>query len=1226
MDSTTSLIVPVQVDTLLVNKRVRANEPFRRWYPDFERLDQREAPEPDPFGSASSDKPGLGAHVHWQLPDALRRGEQDGPAGRVEFRYVPNRWLVVRYSRPATAPGATPTAAGWVVDSDFLDDDEGTSAFLDPAAPGLVPAWIGRAVPVTTEPFDGRVSDTPFLTAVGPGLPTFSAFQPYNENVFSLHDPLTGLTEPSLIGYAVVGWYSDPEWDILHAPPGGDVRAWLDTLRWATTDPALTPTRSYCAGTSLGLRWDPDGDRPTPDRKPDDINAIDIAVGHVAPDAATALTPAALDDPEAALLWEAFGYDLLDVLDEDGESALDQALRRTWFGAEEGGHRWRVVDRPRPPGGERRQRAAREITAEREWLDGLNRAQSDHDTALRELAHLQRRLYGLWWLRGRRTRPPGWDTLCDARLDPAAADSLATDVRTATEALFGADGLRSKVPWGDTAGELAGRIAEFAEGHIAPDRELQRCPEPSFHSTPDPSIVVRGARLDRPLTDEDALPCRTAAETVTGVVIDGAMAPAPAEPPAPRLGGVPGQDVIAALLKEFFLLDRAALSGDDLEQAIADPGTRVRGSVARWTRPWEQPWSPLHLVWKTDCHPTPYHSAGTDHWSFDGTRYTWDGTGAVDPATLTGRALLNPLLPFNTRSRLTQHIRTHPRGPVAELAALRERTAEDDELSQRIDGVNLWLAQHSPAFNLRTDLVDTSSSRVPLSEVPDPGPVSEPPREFRPVRAGQLAFEQLHVIDRFGRSLAVISPDNHLQYAVKRADSVVPDIPVNEENAYRYIQLPPRLLQPARLRFDFVSAADDHRRIVADDGPEAADGDTPVCGWLIVNRLADSLLVHAPDGTALGEIRAVLDTAHRRAADWDPLPGSPYPEAGDGTGPGREFRQDLPHLHGFVTGLLDGGPDAFDALLATVDSALSATAPQGEDTSLAALVGRPMALLRGRVRLELDGPAMTASSWEEVLAPSAPEFTEYRWNVRLGAGDIVSDGLAGFFTGTDYTTLHTVAERPSAGPAGPPDPDRDGDGERAGGGPGAPGYTVPIDGREIALRARPARGDHSPEGSREDEDTAWLTLLADPWAAVHAVSDILPVARLELPETWVRTPLGRVRLAFRTGPLLAGVRKVPGAEGAEGAEGAGGARGEEGAEAVDHLVMPHPSGRRGTWSWAEPAPGSGGAGDWTTLPLAPPDPALALSDTTPAARSGYLRLSGALDESGSGEQPPGSSA
>ncbi|WP_231406134.1 hypothetical protein [Streptomyces clavuligerus] len=1058
-----------------------------------------------------------------------------------------------------------------------------------------MPAWIGRAVNITAAPFDGRTTDTPFLTAVGPGLPTFSAFQPYNENVFSLHDPLTDLTGPFLISYTVVGWYSDERWDILRAPSGGGIRDRLAELRWATTDPDLAPTRSYYAGTSLGLHWDLElAAFPTPDRKPDDINAIDVAVGHVAPDAATALTPAALGDPEAALLWEAFSYDLLDVLDEDGEGALDQALRRTWFGAEDGGHRWRVVDRPRPPGQRRRQRAERETAAERQWLAGLNRAQSAHDQALRDLAALQRRLYGLWWLDGsRKEKPDGWAERCAAQLDPADPDSLASGVRTAADGLFGPDGLRSQIPWGDTAEELAARIAEFAEGNIAPDRELQRCPEPPFHSTPDPSIVVRGARLDRPLTDEKDLPCRTVGETVTGIVIGGAMTPAPPAPPVPRLDGLPGADVLAALLKEFFLLDRAALSDDDLEAALGDD-SRVQGTLAPWTRTWEQPWSPLHLIWKTDCHPTPYRSEGEDHWSFDGTRYRWDGTGAVAPSTLTGRALLNPLLPFNTRSRLAQHIRTHPRGPVAGLTALREAASEDDELSQRIDGVNLWLAQHAPAFNLRTPLVDTGLSRVPLSEVPDPGPLDGPPRDFRPVRAGQVAFEQLHVIDRFGRSLTVISPDNMLSYAVKRADSVVPDVPVNEENEYRYVQLPPRLLQPARLRFDHVSALDDDRLIEVEDGPAEAAGDTPVCGWLIANRLSHSLLVHGPDGAALGEIRAVLDTAHRRTTDWDPLPGSPYPQTGADTPGGHAFQQALPHLHGFVTGLLDGGPDAFDALLATVDSALSATAPQGEDTSLAALVGRPMALLRSRVRLELDGPAMTASSWEEVLSPTEPEFTGYRWNVRLGAGDIVSDGLAGFFTGTDYTTLHTVAE------------------------PGTPGYAVPIDGREIALTARPASGDHPPGGARREEesDTAWLTLLADPWAAVHAVSDILPVARLELPETWVRTPLGRVRLSFRMGPLFAGVREVPG---------------EEGAEPVEHLVMPGPSGRRGTWSWAEPAPVGGGgagdgAGDWTTRPLAPPDPPLALTDTTPAARFGFLQLSGALDEPDGDGRRNGSSA
>lgn len=1210
MSTPAPLIVPVQVDALLVNKRVRDNETFRRWYPDFERLDQRRQPEPDPFSSASSDKPAHGVHVQWQLPDALRHGQQDGPAGQILFPHVPNRWLIVRYSRPSDRPEAHPDATGWVVDSDYLNDDDGTSAFLDPWAEGLEPAWIGRAQNIDDSPFDGRPSERPFLTAVGPGLPTFSAFQPYNENVFSLHDPLTDLPGPLLLSYAVIGWYSAPDWDILHAPPGGDVRALLESLRWSTTDPAAAPTRSYYTGTTLHLPWDLNGPRPAPDGKPD-IRDVDVAVGHIAADAETALHPAAIADPEAALLWEAFGYDLLDVLDEDGESALDQALRRTWFGAAEGGYRWRIVDRPAPAGeAPRRQRGDREIARERDWLATLNATQARHDAALRQLAHAQRRLYGLWWLRGRTQRPAGWDARCDIELDPDHSGSLAEEVKDTFAAVFDPGGLRSRIPWGDTATELAAAVAEYAHRQeLDPDRELQRCAEPAFHSTPDPSVIVRGAGLDRPLTDEDTLPCRTVGETVTGIVLGGEMTGPPTEPPAPVLTGLPAPELLTTLLGEFFLLDRAAATPgaepDDtaLDDALRTPHTHVRGTLAPWTRPWAQPWSPLHLIWKMNCHSTPYRSEGQDNWSFDGTRYRWQGTGAAPaPGTLTGRAMLNPLPGFKTRARLAQHAQTHPGGPVDELLTLRAKAEEWDLLSQRIEGVNTWLAQHSPAFNLSTGLIDNRRSRVPLSEVPDPGPLTGPDREFQPVRAGQLAFEQLHVIDRFGRSLTVISPDNVAQYPVLRADSVTPDIPVNPENPYRFVELPPRLIQPARLRFDYVSALDDELRIDADDGPEAAAGQTPVCGWLLANRLTHSLLVHAPDGTALGEIRTVLDTGHRRISDWDPLPGSPYPELDPATPPGQDFARELPHLHGFVTGLLDGGPDAFDELLAAVDGALCASAPGGDDNSLAALVGRPMALLRSRVRFELDGPAMTASTWDEVIEPLDPEFTDYLWNVRLGAGDILSDGLAGFFVDRDYTRLHTIAE---------PEPER-----------AAPGYTVPINGREIALPARPVR---EPEPSRtrpatppsaESADTAWLTLLADPWAAVHAVSDILPVGRLLLPQTWVRGPLSRIKLSFRMGPLLAPVRAVPG---------------EEGAQPVHHLVTPGPSSSRGDWAWAEAASprapradtpaapdaarrSDGGPTDWTVLPLTPPDPVLALSDATPAARFGFLQLSGALDE------------
>ncbi|MGW7003829.1 hypothetical protein ACWGCW_13625 [Streptomyces sp. NPDC054933] len=1204
MSTQPPLIVPVQVDALLVNRRVRENETFRRWYADFGRLDDRYPPEPDPFGSAASGKPALGIHLQWLLPDALRRGRQDGPAGQVEFPYVPNRWLVVRYSRPKDQPAREPDAVGWIVDSDFLDEDDGESEFLDPWEPGLKPTLIGRVHELADGAWEEPAGRQPFLTAAGPGLPTFSMFQPYNESVFSMHDPLDGVDSPSALSYTVIGWYSDPNWDILSAPPDGDVRALLDSLRWSTTATTFRPARSFYAGSALHLPWDIDG-APPPSDKPElddtpDAPRVEVAVGHIATDAETALHPAALGDPEAALLWEAFSYDLLDILDEDGESALDEATRRTWFGAEPGGYTWRIIDRPAPaegaawPG-----RTPQQIAEERQWLDELNAAQAEYDAASRELAGLQRRLYGLWWLRGRTSRPAGWDARCDAQLRESDEGTVAWKVRQQLNALYEEDGLRDRIPLGDTPEELASAIEDYTrEHHLAPGRELQRVAEPTFHRTPDPSVIVRGAKLDRPLTSEDALPCRTSAETVTEIRIGDEMTSPPDAPPAPELTGLPERALLNALLAEFYLLDRAAVtpgSAPDttaLDDALADPVNNVTGTLDRWTRPWRQPWSPLLLIWKTACYRTPYQTNGVDHWRFDGTGYRWEGSGAADARTLTGRALLNPLPGFNSRARLAQHAATHPRGPVGKLLDLRRQAGEWDLLSQRIDGINEWLAQQTTSTNLAPagplgELTDTSLSRVSLSEVPEPGPASGTDTEFQPVRGAQLAFEQLHVIDRFGRSLAIISPDNAPSFPVRRADSVTPEIPVRPENPYRFVELPPRLLQPARLRFDFVSARDDHHRIDADAGPAEAAGETPVCGWLVVNRLNHSLLVHAPDGQGLGEIRIVLDTRHQQVTDWYPLPDSPYPDLTEGSPTEEEFATALPHLHGFVTQLLRGGETAFTELLAALDCSLSTTAPGGDDDSIAALAGRPVALLRARLRFELDGPPLTSSAWNDVVKPpesDEPEFIDYLWNVRLGAGDMLSDGLAGFFVGRAYGRLHTVAE-----------PEAD-----------SPEYVAPIDGHEIALPVRPA-----PSRTHDaDAPAAWVTLLADPWAAVHAVTDILPVGRLLLPPTWVREPLGRIKLSFRMGPLLAGTRLVPGAE-------------DE--PPVEHVVMPGPSGWRGTWEWVEPARvAKAGPTDWDTRPLTPPDSVLDLTDTTPAARTGFLQLADALGDSGTTQhrRPP----
>ncbi|GAA2924153.1 hypothetical protein GCM10020221_20190 [Streptomyces thioluteus] len=370
-DRDDALIVPVNVDALVVNEAVRERrgQGFRRWQPNFNLLRHNRTPEPDPFTdeekwnatekgeSDDAYKRHDGVYVRWELPDALRRGAAREPGGRAEFPLVPNRWLVVRQT------DGHPTAA-WVVESDFLDAKDGTSRFLHPVKPGvqdptvtpyrstIVTTKIGRAQDVGAggtawnEPADASRKEL-FLTAVGPGVMTFHVYQPYHENVFSLHDPLTGIDGSATLNYQVVGWYSDPAQEELRRRMGGagaTVDSVLAGLGWTVDDlpKGWTPDSTAYCGRAVGVRWTPDG-VPDSDRPEKGDVQDKIAVGSSADEAHAALIAHA-GGTDPALL-HALGGGLLDTLDgPDGAVKTAQALHKGWFRQLPGGYVWRLSD------------------------------------------------------------------------------------------------------------------------------------------------------------------------------------------------------------------------------------------------------------------------------------------------------------------------------------------------------------------------------------------------------------------------------------------------------------------------------------------------------------------------------------------------------------------------------------------------------------------------------------------------------------------------------------------------------------------------------------------------------------------------------------------------------------------------------------------------------------------------------------------------------------------
>ncbi|MET9520249.1 hypothetical protein [Streptomyces sp. NPDC002994] len=1133
------LVVPVEVSALAVNTHTQNTDGtfvFHRWHANFFLLqDNNLPPEPEPF--QIDDWPGTaerrGVYVKWQLPEALCNGRHDEQDGIQDFPLVPNRWLVVRYQAASRAVRA------WIVESDHLGVETGTVSYLAPEADEPTATRIGRRHDLTAqnpwrEPADARA---PFLTALGPGLLTFSAYQPYNENVFSVHDTLEDVSGGDRLSYYVAGWHADPTTDVLAGRGDGSLTDLLDDLEWLAPGAGSDVNRSLYTGCVLGIDWQPEGDIPESDIP--EAGQVAISIGNSTAEAMAGLTDEA-DGPDSfstdeARLMRAFALGTLNQLDRaDGDELTERTAHQSGFGPVPAGYVWRVVDRGDSaataslPAAER----ARERSLEQDVVAALNRAQAAHDAVARDLAAAQERLYLLWALSLAEKKPTDFQNRIDDELNPEFAEGTAGRVQEFSRELAEK---RAAIPWGTTPDELETSAAAYAAEHgMRSTHVLQRVPQPPHEEAADPVVLVQGAHLNAPLTRDSFLPCRTPDRLVTAV---GSLTAASVQADVDQVNTANLPEPVPGLLTEFFLLDRARAEGADLADAT--------GALPEYgTEPWRQPWEPLFLQWAVDYTALPYRDDQGEHWSFDGTRYRWGGTGEVpDPFVITGRQTLAPTAGHDLDGKIAVHA-AH-RSDLPDLRPLREEVRSVDMLSQRLDGLGAFLNQRDPRSTLCPtgplgEMVGHADHHAPvpgtLSSFPGRPPTSSP---FFELRTGQLAFTQLTVVDRFGRAVNLFDNPRHLELC--RPLSMVPDHPVDTTDTHRFVELSPRLLQPARLGFDFLSST-------GDDDVHLAPGANPVCAWIIHNRVDRTLACYDPAGHPWGELRTIMRGDGQKAVVWTPLPGSSVTTLD-------ELQAASPHAHHLLAAIASRGPAALDAVRAAVDDALATIDPDGpDDASLGYLLGRPLALVRASLDLQLCGPARTSVGWNEVLDPAdhPPAMPGWEWIVRLGLAKATDDGLVGYVLNEDYDHLETLTN-----------PTDD-----------AEGYLRWIAEDRLTL-------------AFAGTSTATVTLLLDPRATVHAVTDILPTTSVYVPQQYVADALARMAICFRTGPLLAPATADP-----------------------VTAVLPHPATATGTWTWTEPA----GTTTWRTLPVTVPDPtALPLGD--PEIRSGFLVLGDAADAS-----------
>lgn len=388
---------------------------------------------------------------------------------------------------------------------------------------------------------------------------------------------------------------------------------------------------------------------------------------------------------------------------------------------------------------------------------------------------------------------------------------------------------------------------------------------------------------------------------------------------------------------------------------------------------------------------------------------------------------------------------------------------------------------------------------------------------FLPYRSGSLQVTSLTLLDSFGRVTTLTPNQPYLSRSLTYSDNLArgqsadPDF---ETMAY----LPPRLSQPAQMHFRWLSAADDSVEM------NSHLSSNPICGWIVPNRVDQSLMIYDQGGNALGSINL--------SAEWMAAPGA-NPRLGPGQIP--DF-----HLREFVGSLIVRGQTPERAaylreyikdFFTAVNSSLPRIEPQAfaQYRALSVMIGRPLALVRANLGIRLEGGLKDNESYAaflntlyggreasnlDLLPPNPPTTNHYERvliPVRVGDRNRLSDGVVGYWNDLDLELSCQTFYSPKSD-AALLDASSTGKGERFG-----PPKILPFsDGSTPCNQLNlPAVG-----------DGVDLTLLIDPRCEVNVHCGLLPAKKLTIPSEFYTPSLKNMALTFLATPILTSTSQV----------------------------------------------------------------------------------------------------
>lgn len=1170
------LMVPVRVDALVLTENLKVTETSA----DFSRLPyfngQEDVNPRNPYISETVlGKPFQntnlnlepGVHLHWSLPDALTHGSQSG--NDIEFPTVPNRWLVTRLR--GQTPGNRTVEKQWVVQSDYLHPEgsrlqsDAITITYEPKSGEFQPfRYMGRVLPGGPETTEGSPRDEYLegLTAVGYGDPQFAAFYPNCYSVFGFRDEL-----PENIGkvvYEVIGWYGNGKSDHLknllaklEEPDKSSTEKILkqlkDFLQWKTiqinpNSQPKSPEEMLCYAR---IGFTPESSTETPNLN----SEIKIAVGNTGSEALAAHmgrllggndSQGLIEDQLEALRISAFLRDK----HLDTHAIVKEARHERNFSPSGKQIIWQVQQESEGNLEKSISETKTKLPAEISLiLNRLNSLQREYERALSEIESMREQTFADWYKYMVAAYPPvntdedyppsneieefiRANDIRPLREKIQTTGILSLEISENNQRIIGAS-WEEPIPENSNRNSLANQLAqeinkiltalrEFNQSQISKESPL-RCvlipaAGPRFWRANEPVILLNGESVksserhgqDGRLNNEGLLECE-----------------------------------LIETPEEFNTIQELAANGNfDLVSKSIDRVELQKNKSARehhgfniWR---QQPWNPLMMEWRVEIQSLKNKgNRDSEDYNYSENFVTDNyqlrenepelslrqGKGELikSAESIVGRCILTPGAVRQSEERLETYLLEKTRAET--VAELREKiddlVNEENTKTFRINPVytalkvyqelrkSSFLAQSLDGFHEALLMRKKTAQLVPAEPIAFDNSFTENEvrqavedsvltapaalNSFNPIRSGGLKLTGLRILDSFGRFLDLTED----QISPTEATSM--SSPTQSE----LVWLPPRLCQPARLNFRFLSAWETTNEM------NSLSESNPICGWLLPNNLDNSLLIYDGGGSLLGYIN--------RALEWRSAPGDITPIEVNNI--------ENIHLRRMLQYLLARDTNYFEDFLSTLNKALQNIDPENfaQNQSLAILLGRPIALLRTSLNIELESLPALDQGWQalrqdlrqEILdreQRNQDEFNRVKFPIRLGEFKQFNDGLVGYWKESpDGTYQDNIFYAPQSNTS----EDRD------------------------LIRSR---GEGESLSQSLADEPQIVAILADPRGIIHATTGVLPAKSISLPPEQYTAALEKIAAVFLRAPVITPAQR---------------------------MTIPLPEEANYTWSWLE---------------------------------------------------------